>query len=100
MKKNKTLWSKAMYLEPITDSDLRNFQKDLQTSTEKSNAYGLILVLHGLVLCNEKSNINRLCKEVRKNPILSKNPELTRRIDSGLTKKDLNFLKDLYTSLQ
>ena len=64
----------------------------------KHDAGMLSRKLYMWLLVENFSKVQSTCIEILKNPILSSNDELIRKINFGLTKNDLPFIKELLKS--
>lgn len=80
----------------ISDEDVKKFEERTHQKTLQYNAGFLIRGLYGWILAEDISKIKEYSAKVLKDPILSKNQELLKRIENGLSKKDLTFLKSLF----
>lgn len=80
----------------ISDEDVKAFQKRASQKALEHNAGFLIRNLYGWILAENNLEIKKLSGKISNDPILSKNQELLKRIEKGLSKKDLSFIKSLF----
>ena len=83
----------------ISDEDIENLKKECKNFTDFYVAKGLIFELYSWLLLEDTSKIREVCEKIKKDPILSNNSELMKRVRSGgLSQKDIPYVKKLQNS--
>ena len=84
----------------ITESDVKDFRHKIRRANDKIMAWILVVELITYVNNEEKTLLIQTIEKAKKNNFLKRNKEFMEKLNRGLSKNDIQYLKRLKINIK